>query len=52
MQRFWRQSPGTPGSGLGLPIVQAIAQGHGGTLGLQPAAPRGLIATLTLPVCG
>lgn len=51
VQRFWRHSPGTVGSGLGLPIVQAIAQRHGGTLALHPVAEGGLAAELTLPVC-
>lgn len=51
LQRFWRHSPGTTGSGLGLPIVQAIAQRHGGTLALHPIRTGGLAAELTLPVC-
>lgn len=51
LQRFWRQSPGTTGSGLGLPIVQAIAQRHSGTLALHPVPTGGLAAELTLPVC-
>ncbi len=51
VQRFWRHSPGTTGSGLGLPIVQAIAQRHGGALALHPVAEGGLAAELTLPAC-
>jgi signal transduction histidine kinase len=51
LQRFWRHSPGTIGSGLGLPIVQAIAERHSGTLELCPIATGGLSANLTLPVC-
>ena len=38
----------TPGSGLGLSLVQAVAQLHGGSLRLADAAP-GLVAILSLP---
>ncbi|MGJ7582716.1 ATP-binding protein [Variovorax sp. RHLX14] len=51
VQRFWRHSPGTTGSGLGLPIVMAIAQRYGGSLTLHPAPEQGLVVALTLPVC-
>jgi len=37
------------GAGLGLAIVQAIADGHGGRLELANRSPRGFVATLTLP---
>jgi signal transduction histidine kinase len=37
------------GAGLGLAIVQAIADGHGGRLALANRTPRGFSATLTLP---
>ena len=37
-----------PGSGLGLALVQAVAQLHGGSLRLADAAP-GLVAILSLP---
>ena len=49
-ERFFRGEAArhTPGSGLGLALVQAVAQLHGGTLRLGDAAP-GLCAMLTLP---
>jgi signal transduction histidine kinase len=48
--RFFRgeTARNTPGSGLGLALVQAVAQLHGGTLRLSDAAP-GLLAILSLP---
>lgn len=48
--RFYRgeTARSTPGSGLGLSLVQAVAQLHGGTLTLADAQP-GLRAVLTLP---
>lgn len=41
---------GSSGAGLGLAIVQRIAQMHGGRLGLKPADPQGLCIELTLPL--
>ena len=49
LQRFWRKTSTTQGSGLGLTIVQRIAESAGGQLQLAPAAP-GLAVTLTLPL--
>ena len=37
------------GFGLGLSIVRAVAEAHGGTLTLHDRAPQGLIARITLP---
>jgi signal transduction histidine kinase len=50
-ERFFRgeQARSTPGSGLGLALVQAVAQLHGGELQLGDARP-GLRAALVLPM--
>ncbi len=49
-ERFFRgeQARQTPGSGLGLALVEAVALLHGGKLVLEDAGP-GLRAILTLP---
>jgi hypothetical protein len=48
-ERFFRgeRARNTPGSGLGLALVQAVAQLHGGSLRLVDAAP-GVVAILAL----
>jgi signal transduction histidine kinase len=50
-ERFYRgeAARSTPGSGLGLTLVGAVARLHGGTLTLDDAAP-GLKATLSFPL--
>ena len=49
--RFYRV-PGSPqtGSGLGLAIARRIATAHGGSIELGDGAPRGLRATVRLPL--
>ncbi len=49
-ERFFRgeSARNSPGAGLGLALVQAVAQLHGGVLHLGEAMP-GLVATLSLP---
>jgi signal transduction histidine kinase len=51
--RFARleDSRSTPGSGLGLSLVRAVARMHGGTVELDDHRP-GLVVTLTLPLPG
>jgi two-component system OmpR family sensor kinase len=41
---------GVPGSGLGLALVQAIAEKHGGAVALRSRAGQGTVFTLRLPV--
>jgi signal transduction histidine kinase len=43
------RSPETGGSGLGLTLVKAIAEGHGGSIALENRAQGGLRARLCLP---
>lgn len=52
MRRFYRldRSRGTPGTGLGLSLVAAVARLHGGRLALRDGPEgRGLAAVLELP---
>ena len=49
-ERFWRASERPGGCGLGLAIVAAIAQRHGGAAAALTVQPRGLCIRLTLPL--
>ncbi len=53
-KRFWRRASahrdGDSGSGLGLSIVEAIAQRHGGRFCLSPRPEVGMQARLCFPV--
>lgn len=51
-ERFYRaeRSRATPGSGLGLALVEAVARLHGGALRLGDNSPTGLRAVLELPM--
>jgi two-component system, OmpR family, sensor histidine kinase BaeS len=50
--RRWRgeSAHATIGSGLGLPIVQALVTAHGGTVELSAAAPTGTVVRVELPL--
>ncbi|TDE20074.1 HAMP domain-containing sensor histidine kinase [Actinomadura sp. 6K520] len=48
-ERFHRAEHGTTGTGLGLPIVAAIAAAHGGRAELLSAPSRGTTVRITLP---
>jgi signal transduction histidine kinase len=45
-----RLDTGRPGSGLGLSVVRAIAEAHGGTLSVESTPGRGATFTIALPV--
>lgn len=52
-ERFWRADTGRgSGHGIGLALVQQIAEVHNGTLGLGSAVDEGTVATLSIPVDG
>ena len=54
--RFYRVDPSRSrqrgGAGLGLSIVAAIVEAHGGTVGAGPSAAGGAMVTITLPAAG
>jgi signal transduction histidine kinase len=50
-ERFFRaqNSPGVPGSGIGLAIVDELVRGHYGTLSIASEPGQGTRVTITLP---
>jgi len=51
-QRFFRldASRSTPGHGLGLALVAAVSELHGGSVAVTRAEPHGMAVTVTLPL--
>jgi two-component system OmpR family sensor kinase len=55
VQRVWEElyrgegARGVPGSGLGLPLVQAIIEKHGGKVALRSRQDQGTVFSLRLP---
>lgn len=51
-ERFFRSSAtrDVPGTGLGLTIVRAIVEGHGGSISCQSNAGEGTTFTFTVPL--
>jgi signal transduction histidine kinase len=47
-ERLGRESDG-PGAGLGLSIVRAVSEAHGGTLTIEPRAEGGLVVCVHMP---
>jgi two-component system OmpR family sensor kinase len=41
---------GVPGSGLGMALVRAIVERHGGQVSLRSRAGQGTVVTMRLPV--
>lgn len=48
-ERFFTTRGDAGGTGLGLPIVASIVQGHGGTVAVDSSAERGTTVALALP---
>jgi signal transduction histidine kinase len=46
-----RLAAASPGAGLGLSIVRAVARAHGGDVHAEPRDGGGLLVTVTLPGC-
>ena len=46
-----KQARGVPGSGLGLPLVRAIIEKHGGMVGLRSIPGQGTVFSVRLPAC-
>lgn len=52
LDRFWRLDHSQPGTGLGLPIANALAKASGGSLVLDDGPAGGLAVSVTLPAAG
>ena len=52
LDRFWRSDRSAPGTGLGLPIANALARASGGSLVLHDSPAGGLAVIVTLPAAG
>jgi len=52
LDRFWRSDHSEAGTGLGLPIANALAKASGGSLVLLDVPAGGLAVTVTLPAAG
>jgi signal transduction histidine kinase len=50
-ERLARDADGR-GAGLGLSIVRAVGQAHGGSLSIEPRAEGGLVVSVRLPRAG
>ncbi len=48
LEPFWTKNPG--GTGLGLPVVQAIVEQHSGTLDIKSEKNKGTVVTIELPL--
>jgi signal transduction histidine kinase len=55
-ERFYRRGASRSrregGSGLGMAIVSAVTEAHGGSVAAAGQANGGLVVTVTLPVAG
>jgi len=49
LDRFWRSNASGPGTGLGLPIANALATASGGSLALDDSPAGGLTVLVSLP---
>jgi signal transduction histidine kinase len=48
--RFWRETPGTKGTGLGMFIAKGIVDAHGGSIWVESDLGRGARFFFTLPI--